>query len=229
MIEVLVVIAILSVLIAIFIPAVQRARANARRAECANNLHQIGLAVHMYADSSGVLPRARLCPAPWANGADLFCEMLPTPVTYTGPSEIWWAPYDNRPGTDVTAALPGYAPDSLLWPYVEKTLAVFRCPEGVDHTPGSPTYGREFQISYVMNPKYGGKKIADLGKVMGLGGFIWEHDDLPVCESLQHHWIGWNANPQQLRTRHSAYGRHSGVMNILHADGRVDAERRDEP
>ena len=48
LIELLVVIAIIAVLIALLLPAVQAAREAARRAQCTNNLKQIGLALHNY-------------------------------------------------------------------------------------------------------------------------------------------------------------------------------------
>ena len=56
LIELLVVIAIIAVLIALLLPAVQAAREAARRAQCANNMKQIGIALHNYHDAIGSFP-----------------------------------------------------------------------------------------------------------------------------------------------------------------------------
>jgi prepilin-type N-terminal cleavage/methylation domain-containing protein/prepilin-type processing-associated H-X9-DG protein len=56
LIELLVVIAIIAVLIALLLPAVQAAREAARRAQCLNNLKQIGIALHNYHDAVGAFP-----------------------------------------------------------------------------------------------------------------------------------------------------------------------------
>src|SRR5919202_424335 len=59
LIELLVVIAIIAVLIALLLPAVQAAREAARRAQCLNNLRQLGLAMHNYHDVNNALPLGR--------------------------------------------------------------------------------------------------------------------------------------------------------------------------
>ena len=56
LIELLVVIAIIAVLIALLLPAVQAAREAARRAQCINNLKQLGLAIHNYISQQNCTP-----------------------------------------------------------------------------------------------------------------------------------------------------------------------------
>lgn len=73
LIELLVVIAIIAVLIALLLPAVQAAREAARRAQCTNNLKQIGLALHNYHSTHDRFPM----------GGSLNWSSAPTPTYYT--------------------------------------------------------------------------------------------------------------------------------------------------
>jgi prepilin-type N-terminal cleavage/methylation domain-containing protein len=68
LVELLVVIAIVGILIGLLLPAVQAARSAARRAQCSNNLRQIGISMHLHQDVQKVLPPAIMKPTVGSNG-----------------------------------------------------------------------------------------------------------------------------------------------------------------
>ena len=73
LIELLVVIAIIAVLIALLLPAVQQAREAARRAQCTNNLKQLGLAMANYVSTNDAYPPNYISPD-WSNPQSQGCN-----------------------------------------------------------------------------------------------------------------------------------------------------------
>lgn len=231
--ELLTVIAIVLVLIGLLLPAVQAARAISRSVTCATNLKQLGVAIAGFHGARRMLPRARQCPAPWFGGTDINCQQAGT--AYTGPNEIWWAPFDNSvpPTSPASAAFdPGHF---LLASFAEANAAIFRCPEGYDRTPGSPTFGLPYQVSYALSQISGGPQGMKLGTITVGNGtskvlLAWDHDRLPACSDDNGAPV-YPFNDSLTNTEphyHYPAGRHQDAFNVLFCDGHVESLGTDE-
>jgi prepilin-type N-terminal cleavage/methylation domain-containing protein/prepilin-type processing-associated H-X9-DG protein len=81
LVELLVVIAMIGVLVALLLPAVQAAREAGRRSQCQNQIRQLAIAAHNFHDVRGAFPpgvwQLSFVPAPKFRGVSLFVELLP--------------------------------------------------------------------------------------------------------------------------------------------------------
>jgi prepilin-type N-terminal cleavage/methylation domain-containing protein len=125
LVELLTVIAIISVLVGLLLPAVQAVREAANRTQCANNLKQIGAALHMYHDVNKNLPPSRLA------GESPSWAWLILPYLEQQNLYKWWEPGQLYPG--IPAGTP-VTPDAIKQAGVilSTTVPTYFCPSRRD-------------------------------------------------------------------------------------------------
>jgi len=165
LIELLVGIAIISVLIALLVPAVQYSREAARRTQCKNNLRQMGLALMNYESNHGVLPPSRI---------DV--SVFPGPVIYQTSWMTMCLPYlDQTPVYNRYNFQRTWNDPSNL-PATSTTLTVFLCPSAPSgrRTPG-PTILNEGQPWPA-----GGLGLCDYGSMNAIRPSFYLSNGLPT-------------------------------------------------
>ncbi len=113
LIEVLVVIAVVGLLVALLIPAAQSAREAARRAQCANNLRQLGLALNSFAKDHGEFPLGNSM-----EGYSPHAYLMP----YVEQSSLYHAINFKSP------SIMSMNQDSVNWTVYSTKLSIFSCP-----------------------------------------------------------------------------------------------------
>jgi prepilin-type processing-associated H-X9-DG protein len=192
-----------AVLVALLLPAVQSAREAARRAQCTNNLKQIGLAMHNYHDANGALPK----PAMADNDGKPLLSWRVAILPY-----IEQAPLYNK----FKLAEPWDSPHNKA--LIKEMPPTYACPSRPASAPGMTTYQVFSGPGALFEP---GKAIgfADVTDGMSTTIMLVEAKD-PVI---------WT-KPDDLKfdpaaagdaTLFGAYSFHPGGLNALFADGSV--------
>ena len=186
LVELLVTIAIIGVLVSLLLPAVQAARESARRTQCANNLKQIGLALHNYHDALGQFPPAYI-------------------------SNVGGGGVHGLPDEETRDAGPGWAWGALLLPFVEQgnlhkainfnlpcwdnanadavrtQLPVFLCPSGIEV--GGETFNVEDQDGAILAHFARSHYVVNAGQSEPWSHEVDHYDDIADGPFFRNGWI----------------------------------------
>ena len=125
LVELLVVIAIIGVLIALLLPAVQAAREAARRAQCSNNLHQIGIGLHNYHDVHRQMPIGAVSVPPPFYGSPEWVYFLHQLLPYVEQR----AAAEKLQAIMLTGVRPWYGGAGAVWRPMDKVfIPTYLCP-----------------------------------------------------------------------------------------------------
>jgi len=187
LIEVLTVLAITSMLAAMLLPTFSRARESGRRASCASNMRQIGMAMQMYADDNDEV---------YSSGGTENFEPIVHPIVPFIQYWCWWG--------------------ELIFPYT-KSDQVFHCPSARDiRVPDDPSIGPRDNLAATTIETWSiGGVLPGSGGGDGIGGPpVPKHEAQPIFYSYAMNAIGptdvrWQNSPD------TPPGRHGFRQNFL--------------
>jgi prepilin-type N-terminal cleavage/methylation domain-containing protein/prepilin-type processing-associated H-X9-DG protein len=216
LIELLVVVAIIAVLAAMLLPALQRAKERGKQIACMNNLRQVGLGFYLFADDyDGYLPRGESpssLPWPWSNfvwqaAAVIYASGKPLPSSQ---NDAYMAQFDKMfmcPSVN----LKQYDGSGCCWDWNDWGSANIYSPNNVYCGQVKNSYGYSAWLGWSYGAgwfdkrKLGGAKDGPKALITEASGLVW--DD------------GWWTARAKLR--------HNGGLNVLFEDGRVEWRKGD--
>jgi prepilin-type N-terminal cleavage/methylation domain-containing protein len=233
LIELLVSLFIIGLLVALLLPAVQNIREAARRTQCRNNLHQMGVALSGYESTFRRLPPGREAENgwnhSWSTAALPYLEQAALFDQYDYQSA--WDDPDNAPVSDAM-------------------LAVFRCPSAVEDWPGKTDYGGNygsaltgltpgFQHGYAWesgllppiridlpgNYRREGVRTGEVSDGLSQTFLVLEDADRPAAEGGRwangHNCFAHDEGPINANRSKEIFSRHPGGAHALVGDGSV--------
>ncbi|HEV3304477.1 MAG TPA: DUF1559 domain-containing protein [Planctomycetaceae bacterium] len=150
-IELLIVLAIIGILIALLLPAVQAARESARRIACTNNLKQIGIALHHYESTHRCLPAAGYYP-----------RRSTAPDTYSAQARLLSYVEQANLYLSIDFGLPATSQPKV----VAQRIALYLCPDEINDRPRTNSAPVRYPLNYAAN--FGSWLVYDPNT--GLGG-----------------------------------------------------------